>query len=498
MGDDFNQKSAASVTCRRDMTTGAPALANPCATVYINCIEYFREGSMLKQLYLAASFTASAALASTAAEPAPQNAAKWEWTLGAYRVTVSSNCHPEHAKVGDTVKIRLRVDSKKPGSLRVTFHESGNVLKGTPKLCKFGELVELERKAKHPGTLSVTGEILDENGDPVRGARKRKLVVGLGVLVDGDKIAPGNPLPPPGFDKFWARKRAELDAVPIRATRRKKSIPPTAAAKYPGVVCYDTQVDCAGGVPVSGYLCMPENARQKSLPAIVVFHGAGVRSSRMMLDSGAKAIAFNVNAHGLPNGRPQKFYDDLFAGELKDYRSRFLDDHERNYFVGIYLRIMRALDYVKSLPEWDGKTLIVMGASQGGAQALAAAGLDKQVSLCVAEVPSQCDLGGRLAKRRPGGPMCRNPIRIQKDPVIVREAAYVDNVFLARNVRCPVYISTGLIDQTCIATSIFACYNALPPDVEKHIAVTPFGGHNDSRAKLGRGVVDELLSKSAK
>ena len=452
---------------------------------------------MFERLFCAALFSASATLASSAAEPEPQDAAKWEWSLGAYRITVSTNCPPEHAKVGDTVKIRLRVESKKPGRLRVTFYESGNSL-GDPLDGKFGEFVELERKATRPGTICGVGEILDENGEPVRGARKRKLVVGLGVLVDGEKIAPGNPLPPPGFDGFWAKKRAELDGVPIRAKRRKRAIPPVAAAKYPGVVCYDTQVDCAGGAPVSGYLCMPKDAKPKSLPAIVVFHGAGVRSATMMLRHGAKAIAFNVNAHGLPNGRPKKFYDDLFAGELKDYRSRFLDDHEKNYFVGIYLRIMRALDYVKSLPEWDGKTLIVMGASQGGAQALAAAGLDRQVTLCVAEVPSQCDLGGRLAKRRPGGPMCRNPLRIQQDPAIVRETAYVDNVFLAKNVRCPVYISTGLIDNTCIATSVFAYYNALPAEVEKHIAVTPFGGHNDSRAKLGRGVVDELLSKSAK
>ncbi len=440
---------------------------------------------MLKRLFFAASLTASAALA---ADPVPFAA---EWKLGAYRITASTDCPNARAKAGDTVKIRLRVESKKPGRVRVTFYENGNAL-GKHLYGKFGEFVELERKAKRPGTISVVGEILDENDEPVRGARKRKLVCGLGVLVDSERIAPGYPLPPPGFDEFWEKKRAELDAVPLKATRRKRAVPPVAARKYPGVVCYDTQVDCAGGAPVSGYLCMPEDA-PKSLPAIVVFHGAGVRSATMMLNYGSRAIAFNVNAHGLPNGRPRKFYDDLFAGELKDYRSRFLDDHERNCFVGIYLRIMRALDYVKSLPEWDGKTLIVMGASQGGAQALAAAGLDKQVSLCVAEVPSQCDLGGRLAKRRPGGPMCRNPIAVQQDPVVVRETAYVDNVFLAKNVRCPVYVSTGLIDQTCIATSVFACYNSLPPEIEKHIDVNPTGGHNGSRAKLGRDVIDAIL-----
>ena len=463
-----------------------PEFANAGAGVYINGIMDLKGGFILKRLFFAAFLAASATLA---AAPAPFAA---EWKQGAYRATLTTNCPNARAKVGDTVNIRFRIESKKPGSVRLTLYESGNVV-GAPVDGKFGVSVGFEHKATRPGTICVIGEILDENGEAVRGARKRKIVCGLGVLVDSDRIAPGNPLPPPGFDEFWAKKRAELDAVPVKAARREKPIPPAAAKKYPNVVCYDTRVDCAGGAPVSGYLCMPKDAKPKSLPAVVVFHGAGVRSSRMMLGYGSKAIAFNVNAHGLPNGRPKKFYDDLFKGEFKDYRSRHLDDHEKNYFVGIYLRIMRALDYVKSLPEWDGKNLIVFGGSQGGAQALAAAGLDRQVSLCVANVPSQCDLGGRMLNRRPGGPMCRNPIFVQSDPAVVRETAYVDNVFLAKNVRCPVYVSTGLIDHTCIATSVFAYYNALPPTVEKHIRVNPIGGHNGSGSIEGPKTVAAIL-----
>ncbi|MBQ6352744.1 MAG: acetylxylan esterase, partial [Lentisphaeria bacterium] len=221
------------------------------------------------------------------------------------------------------------------------------------------------------------------------------------------------------------------------------------------------------------------------------FHGAGVKSSIPPVRYG-NAIAFDVNAHGLPNGKPKKYYDDLFAGALNDYRSRHLDDHEKNYFVGMYMRIMRALDYVKSLPEWDGKTLVVAGGSQGGAQALAAAGLDPQVSLCVAGVPSMCDLGGRVAGRMPGGPIRRIPVEQQRDPVVVRETAYVDNAFLAKNVKCPVYLSAGLIDRICFAVSIYAVYNRLPENL-RHITVNPVGGHNGSRSLLGWRQVGKAL-----
>ncbi|NMA46826.1 MAG: hypothetical protein GX945_09725, partial [Lentisphaerae bacterium] len=66
-----------------------------------------------------------------------------------------------------------------------------------------------------------------------------------------------------------------------------------------------------------------------------------------------------------------------------------------------YLRVMRSLDFVKTLPEWNGRDLIVVGSSQGGGQAIAAAGLDPQVTLCVAAVPALSDHAGTLATPPP-------------------------------------------------------------------------------------------------
>ena len=70
----------------------------------------------------------------------------------------------------------------------------------------------------------------------------------------------------------------------------------------------------------------------------------------------------------------------------------------------MFQRACRALEYLKSRPEWDGRILIVSGGSQGGAQALAAAGLDPQVTCCVALVPALCDHHGLLAGRQPSWP----------------------------------------------------------------------------------------------
>ena len=114
-------------------------------------------------------------------------------------------------------------------------------------------------------------------------------------------------------------------------------------------------------MPVSGYLCMPKNAKKGSLPAVGSYHGAGVRSAHKQHGAGTRYIHFDVNAHGIENGKPAQFYADLAKGELKDYRHRNKTDRNRFYFKEMYLRVMRALDYVKTLPR--SSSCIPSGAS---------------------------------------------------------------------------------------------------------------------------------------
>ena len=448
---------------------------------------------MFKRLLFAAMLALCAA---TWCSAAPQKGTN-EYTtrLGKYKVVATTNRPRAWAKAGDEVKIAVKVESKLPGFASAQLFVNG-LEQGKARIMKFGETEEFSAKAKTPGTVSVICTILDENRKPVLNARKRRVVGGLGVRVDPWKIRPGNPNCPADFDEFWATKRAELNQVPVQATRKEVKLSKKDAAKYPNVVCYDVKVDCAGGAPVSGYLCMPRGAEPKSLPAVVFFHGAGVRSAIKRADYGSKAIAFDVNAHGIENGKPAKFYKALSDGKLKSYWHRGYDNHENIYFVGMYMRVMRAMDYVKSLPEWDGKTLIVCGGSQGGAQTIAAAALDSQVTLAVPGVPALCDLGGKLAKRRPGWPIhFMRPTQKQTDPALINEAAYVDGVFFAQRIKCPVFFSTGGIDNTCHATSVFAAYNSVPgkDGKNKHILYHPTGDHGSSPSKPGYARIRKII-----
>lgn len=273
---------------------------------------------------------------------------------------------------------------------------------------------------------------------------------------------------------------------------------------------FDVKIACAGEKPVSGgYLCIPKDAKSGSCPALVSFHGAGVRSSnKQVVWAEQGAIALDINAHGIENGKPDSFYNELrekyFYAKLDQdrtgrYAHWYRNDREKFYFKGMYMRVMRALEYVKSLPEWDGKHLIVSGGSQGGAQVLAACALDHDITLARAGVPAMCDHSACLVGRRSGWPRLHTKKEYEKDPAVAVCASYYDGAYFAKRVKCPIWISTGFIDTTCPPTSVFAAYNNIPADVEKHMQTYPTGGHLTSihtdGTKAINGYIESILKK---
>ena len=61
-------------------------------------------------------------------------------------------------------------------------------------------------------------------------------------------------------------------------------------------------------------------------------------------------------------------------------------------------------DYLARRPDWDGKTLVLMGTSMGGQQSLCVAGLHPQVTHVIVHVPAGCDTNGSLHGRAAGYP----------------------------------------------------------------------------------------------
>ena len=388
-------------------------------------------------------------------------------------------------KSGEEVKfdVRLLKNDQPTAGIELTYTLSLDGYKNLSegKLASGDQPLIIKGKLTEPGfmLLSVTCK---PEGQPA-------LTALAGVGVDPLAIKPSLPVPD-DFDEFWNDQKRQLAAVPMNP-----QLTP-AESMIPTVEVFDLKVDCLGGKPVSGYFARPKNAEPKSLPAVLFVHGAGVRTSSlgtaMSAANRSRCLAIDLNAHGIPNGKPNEFYTALNDGELKQYPHHGRDSRETIYFRGMYLRLIRAMDFLCSQPQWDGKVLIVRGASQGGGQSLAAAGLDARVTAIYAGVPALCDHSGNVIERIAGWPKIV-PLDASRKPdaKVVQAARYIDAMNFATRTKAEAIFSVGFIDKTCPPTSIYATYNNLSGRKEM-INGVPFG-HREWPAANER--VDQFLNE---
>jgi cephalosporin-C deacetylase-like acetyl esterase len=270
---------------------------------------------------------------------------------------------------------------------------------------------------------------------------------------------------PADFDDFWGEARKQLSAIPMRVEMES-----VGAAACGEVDCFGVRVDCAGGAPVTGYLARPSGARPGTLPAHITFQHGGVFSAQRPVGFAlAGFLAVETNAHGIENDKPESFYRELEAGDLKGYMERDSGDPARMYMRGMFLRVLRTLEFLKSRPEWDGRNLVVRGVSQGGTQALVAAGLDPQVSFCVANIPGFCLNTGAVdgqdgfflyMQRRDGKLVTRDGLPVSQ--AMIDTVPYYDAAVFAQRIKCPCVLSTGFNDRLCPPTSVYAAFNNIP------------------------------------
>lgn len=280
-----------------------------------------------------------------------------------------------------------------------------------------------------------------------------------GTIINPQKLKPGTKRPS-DFDAYWKWEKQNMKSLKMEVHSARVEL------EESGYACYDTEINCTGSKPARGYFAKPEKAKFKSLPIVLLVHAAGVKGSwckskvedaLRYAKMGNGALCFDLNAHGMLNGQPDEYYENLESGELKNYYAQGLENREDFYFRGMYLRLLRTIDFLTRQPEWDKKRIIVIGESQGGGQALAAAGLDSRVTAVVATVPAMCDFGGTLAGRKGGWPQ---PFERAADMEKMKKVLpYFDTAHLLKNSKATIVVEIGLSDQTCPSTSIYAAIN---------------------------------------
>ena len=229
-----------------------------------------------------------------------------------------------------------------------------------------------------------------------------------------------------------------------------------------------------------GYLLCPKDAQKGACPVVLTPPGAGVKTIKEVTSrpyyQQAGMIRFVTEIHGLrPTLDEQDFVDVRSA--FSDYLEMGLESPERFYMRHVYLGLVRCIDFLTSLPEWDGKNVAVMGGSQGGALSIITAALDPRVTLCVANHPALSDMAAGSAGLTSGYPHYAQELY---NEATIRTMAYYDVVNFARYVKCPTFLTWGFNDDTCPPTTSYAVWNTL--SCEKESLLTPINEHWTSDA----------------
>jgi cephalosporin-C deacetylase len=367
-------------------------------------------------------------------------------------------------KIGETIHWQINCGGVAPDAeASYTLRRGGltELSKGTLPLIHGA--ASLEASLDEAGALLLEVIVKDTEGQGHKAVS--------GAVVAPDKIAPSAPRPD-DFDAFWDAKLQELADVPANPQLE------LAESGRAGVDYWRITLDNIRGTHIHGQLARPTEGEK--LPALLIPQWAGVYplEKPWATDRAAEGwLVLNIMAHDLPIDEPAEFYKEQYAGPLENYWAIGNDDRETSYFLRMYLACYRAAEYLASRPDWDGKTLVVAGASQGGQQTLVTAGLNPRITAALPLVPAGCDMLGPEVGRRGGWPQWYNETT-GKDPAKVHEASrYYDPVNFASRITCPVLIGLGLIDDVCPPEGVLAAANQIA--APKEVVVLPRSGHQD-------------------
>ena len=273
---------------------------------------------------------------------------------------------------------------------------------------------------------------------------------------------------PSDLAEYWRGLDERLAKVPMNVNRV------LVHEHEDGCRIYAVSIMCAGAFPVTGYLSMPPVKEGCKFPARLLTHGysGAVPLHQPGYGHNHGEILLNINPFGmlLP----------AFGGTEADQKASWWavhdgrqwshgfspeqnEDRDSAFFNGMVLRVKRALQYLKTLPEWDGKNLLAAGGSQGGLQTIWAAACGEGVTRAESSITWCCDMSKNSLRREKK--MSTDNWYIPWTPAL----AYYDPVQVAKLIpkTCRTVITrAGLGDYCCPPNGLYQLWANIPGNKE--------------------------------
>ena len=276
---------------------------------------------------------------------------------------------------------------------------------------------------------------------------------------------------PADFDAFWTKAIADARRVPMQPVLTRL---PARSTPEVDVYHVNFQNDRVGS-RLYGMLSVPTKPGRH--PAVLTVPGAGVRPyfpNVRLARQGVVHLAIGI--HGIPVDRDSLLYNELRATALRDYARAGIEDRNAYYYRRVFVGVVRAGDFLMSLPQVDSTRYLIEGGSQGGALAIAGAVLDRRIIALAASYPALSDHFGYLRGRAGGWPhVLADTAGMKALPEKMETLRYYDVVNFARRLRVPGIYAWGFNDTVVPPTSVYAAYNLIT--APKETVIAPETGH---------------------
>ncbi len=261
------------------------------------------------------------------------------------------------------------------------------------------------------------------------------------------------------FESFWKKRIEENSQYPLNIEVMERVYP------VPGMRVYDIYFDGFRNSRIHGVYVAPEST-ETDTPAAVIFHGYNWNTLQ-------PHYSFKHVIQGIPVLMVEVRGQNVLSPDRNHYgnggpggwMTLGLMDPDQYYYSLVYMDCFRSIDAVRELSR--KRSVFVEGGSQGGALAIAAAALQDDILLALADIPFLTHFK-RSVELSSEGPYqeishyfkVHDPLH-QTEEQVYQTLSYVDCMNMASMIECPVLLSAGLEDIVCPPSGAFALFNHL-------------------------------------